>query len=669
VSSFEYENDRNGNRVRQVETHGGQPPETTTYAYDGADRLLDVTYPDKITSYTYDGAGNRQTETDTDLAGETVLADKLYSYNVRNQLTAMEDLLDSAGNVTYGYDANGNRVSRLTGSGGVTDLTFDVRDRLIAVEEDGLSLGIYGYDFQGLRVIKTTPDGSDRYVYDDQSVLLRTSDGGRTTKYDYGPFQLLSVDDSEDGRAFYLFDALGSISELTTSTGTILGRYVWDAWGNKRSSVETGANPFGFTGHEHDEKTGLVYLKARFYDSVTGIFLSQDLVLGNPMNPSSLHRYLYAYQNPTVFVDLNGQWPTWNEVKSFGKGLAIGVGVGLVAGASVAVLPVATLVAIGGIAAVAAVDRYSQALDDTPDPDVVQVISLGVSDVIGATAVTESISGLEIGTGRRLSGEERTEKTGAVLGAFAGGAAGFRATRAVAGTGQALAQAASEGFTLGVAEIWTGRVGPAALQVTTEAASLTARPLAESATRTVAESKGKAGVVEGPVSASPSVSGPVASSEAGGFVTTRIKTSGIEEQIKFLVKEIPGLDRTQARSLLEEAFKRDSSVVFGGSRIRGNFRPDSDLDVGFGNLSTNQARTVLIKAEKEGGLKLETNIRIVPGNKPKTLPEISTPEEFFQRSGTRQPPDPRAGEPFEPSGTITVDPDGAITIIQTGVQH
>ncbi|MCP3957871.1 MAG: RHS repeat protein, partial [bacterium] len=192
VSSFSYSYDLNGNRVEQVESHGGQPAETTTYAYDTADRLADVTYPDKITTYTYDAAGNRLGETDTDPAGDTTLRDRTYTYNDRNQLTAVTDLLDPPASVTYGYDANGNQVSRATGGGEVTDLTYNIRDRLTTVTKDAVTLGTYGYDHQGLRVSKQTTDsGLERYVYDDQSVLLRTRATGRSTKYDYGPFRLL----------------------------------------------------------------------------------------------------------------------------------------------------------------------------------------------------------------------------------------------------------------------------------------------------------------------------------------------------------------------------------------------------------------------------------------------------------------------------------------------
>ncbi|MCP3994449.1 MAG: hypothetical protein GY722_05205 [bacterium] len=262
-------------------------------------------YPDKTTDYTYDGAGNRHTEQDRDPAG-TLLADKLYTYDDRNRLTAVTDAVDPSRDVAYGFDLNGNQTSRTPASGPAVDFVFNVRDQLIRVEEDTLPVGTYRYDATGLRVSKFTAEGEARYVYDDRSVLVRTDAAG-VTKFEYGPDRLLSTHHPTEGRAYYLFDALGSVVDLTTPAGALLAQYQWDAWGNLRSSTETAANPFGFTGHEMDGEAGLIYARARFYDPVTGRFLSHDPAAGEPSNPPSLHRYLYAYQNPTVYVDPTGE--------------------------------------------------------------------------------------------------------------------------------------------------------------------------------------------------------------------------------------------------------------------------------------------------------------------------------------------------------------------------
>jgi hypothetical protein len=134
----------------------------------------------------------------------------------------------------------------------------------------------------------------------------------------------------------------------------------------------------------------------------------------------------------------------------------------------------------------------------------------------------------------------------------------------------------------------------------------------------------------------------------------------IDAQVRFGVSTIPGVEDGQFRLLLEEAFRRGSTVVVGGSRVRESFgrgtcRRDSDLDVGFGSLTGAQAARVERKVSAVGPLTLEKT-RIVPGNQPPGIPRIQTPEEFFQRSGFRSPNDPQAGQPFEPSGRTRLRP-------------
>jgi RHS repeat-associated protein len=138
-------------------------------------------------------------------------------------------------------------------------------------------------------------------------VLVETDTSGSTlAKFDYGPDRLLSMNHISQGRAYYLFDALGSVANLTTTTGGIQARYQYDAYGNYRSTAGSSFNRFAFTGHEKDNETNLYYFKARFYDPETGRFLNQDAYLGDINTPPSLHRYLYAYGNPTVYIDPDG---------------------------------------------------------------------------------------------------------------------------------------------------------------------------------------------------------------------------------------------------------------------------------------------------------------------------------------------------------------------------
>ncbi len=305
VSRYDYLHDANGNRTQQIEENGAAP-ETTTYAYDSADRLTAIAYPDQFVSYTYDAVGNRLTEHATDPGGTTIL-DRLFTYNARDQLESIEDLLDPAQSIAYTYDQNGNQVGKQQGAIS-TAFAYDTLDRLTRVTEDSTLLARHAYDWTGLRIEKEDPTGLTRYVWDDTAVLLETDSTGTTrAKYDYAPDRLLALQHATEGRSYYLHDTLGSVADLTKPDGTLAAWYQWDAWGKPRTESGASPNPFAFTGHQRDEGTGLYYAKARYYDEELGRFLSQDPFEGSGDSPPSLHKYLYAYANPVTYLDPTGR--------------------------------------------------------------------------------------------------------------------------------------------------------------------------------------------------------------------------------------------------------------------------------------------------------------------------------------------------------------------------
>lgn len=97
-----------------------------------------------------------------------------------------------------------------------------------------------------------------------------------------------------------------------------------------------------------------MYFGARYYDPDTGRFINQDEYLGEQEVPPSLHRYLYAYSNPTVYVDEDGNlaetaWDVANigmgvhsfvgNIKEKKYGAALLDAVGVVADTAAAALP------------------------------------------------------------------------------------------------------------------------------------------------------------------------------------------------------------------------------------------------------------------------------------------------------------------------------------------
>jgi len=47
------------------------------------------------------------------------------------------------------------------------------------------------------------------------------------------------------------------------------------------------------------------------------MFINQDSYLGEGNNPPSLHRYLYAYSNPTIYLDRDGNFPVTEQVAAW----------------------------------------------------------------------------------------------------------------------------------------------------------------------------------------------------------------------------------------------------------------------------------------------------------------------------------------------------------------
>ena len=55
------------------------------------------------------------------------------------------------------------------------------------------------------------------------------------------------------------------------------------------------------------EDCSTAYYRARYYNPISGRFLSRDPEAGRPVDPKTLHKYLYAGGDPVNLVDRNGK--------------------------------------------------------------------------------------------------------------------------------------------------------------------------------------------------------------------------------------------------------------------------------------------------------------------------------------------------------------------------
>lgn len=58
---------------------------------------------------------------------------------------------------------------------------------------------------------------------------------------------------------------------------------------------------------QSDVESGLYYLRARYYDPLTGTFLSRDPIKGTLTNPQTQNPYAYALNNPVNLGDPSGE--------------------------------------------------------------------------------------------------------------------------------------------------------------------------------------------------------------------------------------------------------------------------------------------------------------------------------------------------------------------------
>src|SRR5271156_4793980 len=102
--------------------------------------------------------------------------------------------------------------------------------------------------------------------------------------------------------SFYNPDALGSVTSLSNSAGSIANTYTYDSFGKLTASTGSLVNPFRYTARESDTETGLYYYRARYYDPTTGKFLSED-----PIHfAGSINFYSYVSNNPVLRIDPSG---------------------------------------------------------------------------------------------------------------------------------------------------------------------------------------------------------------------------------------------------------------------------------------------------------------------------------------------------------------------------
>jgi len=265
----------------------------------------------------------------------------------------------------YTYDAVGNMIRRevvnaTTGTKNrQVEYRYNYQDQLTSVSQNGQLVAEYGYDTSRQRVYAKTnvsPYKSEKYYTWSGGQIIAEGDtqgGDNIVRYVYSGNQKVAMvrkDKSGNEQVYYFVNnGQGTPVMIVNDAGAVVSRITVDEWGNP-SPVEYGnMNEVNYTGKKYEPATGLYYFNQRYYDPRIGRFLTEDPA-GQAFNP-----YLYAANNPLVYVDPDGLWgwlvgaligayiggngkdllklETWRDI-AFGAAIGAAVGAGLDWGAA-----------------------------------------------------------------------------------------------------------------------------------------------------------------------------------------------------------------------------------------------------------------------------------------------------------------------------------------------
>ncbi|MCH1939864.1 RHS repeat domain-containing protein [Holdemania massiliensis] len=141
-------------------------------------------------------------------------------------------------------------------------------------------------------------------------VLVKTQYNAKT-KYCYGNERLCTNDD------FYLYDGQGSVTILLSGSNKVLSTYSYSDYGrrDKKYNPFVSSDEYGYRSEAHNSDE-TQYLRARYYDTVTELFISADGYRGDWQDPLSQNRYNYGRNNPNKYFDPTGKWSVWGAIKN-----------------------------------------------------------------------------------------------------------------------------------------------------------------------------------------------------------------------------------------------------------------------------------------------------------------------------------------------------------------
>jgi RHS repeat-associated protein len=267
----------NANRLTQIAQSGS----TVGFGYDNANHRTLLTLPNGVNvSYGYDN-DSRLTGI-TYQFGANTLGNLTYSYNQvsrRMQVggsfasTALPGVVSSTvydaanellnwNGTNLSYDSNGNMLSD-----GSNVLTWNARDQVATLNNVSLL-----YDALGRRTKNTA---GKSFLYNGENSTQELSATTPTANMWTGGADEFFQRTDSNGTVVPITDPLGSVLAFVDGSGNLTAQYSYDPFGNTTASGTASSNRSQYTGREN-EGNGLYFLRARYYSSLLGRFISED---------------------------------------------------------------------------------------------------------------------------------------------------------------------------------------------------------------------------------------------------------------------------------------------------------------------------------------------------------------------------------------------------------
>jgi RHS repeat-associated protein len=284
------------------------------YAYDDADRLTQETINGTPRTFSYD-----RTDQLTNDGGTAYTFDANGNRTMTGYQTIVANRMSNDGTYTYTYDDAGNTIKKSKGASDETwTYNWDHNNRLTVIEKratDGGTLLLsvtYTYDVFGRRVqqqkwktgVGTT---TERYVYDTDDNVLIDMDGSNalTMRRGFlGQDQAVWRVASNGTASWYGTDHQQNVRLVLNNSGSVIDQIGYSGWGVVISeSSPANGDRYAGTGRERDDDTGLRNHRARYYDPVTGRWLSEDPIR---FKAGDWHLYRYVHNQPPNRADPSG---------------------------------------------------------------------------------------------------------------------------------------------------------------------------------------------------------------------------------------------------------------------------------------------------------------------------------------------------------------------------